>query len=79
MSRSTARILSVVCAVVALIICCLFIPSGNQGAATIVFLLYLPIAIWLNSCQRCKHCGRWPRRGEFFASYCPRCGEPLDD
>ena len=79
MSRSTARVLSIICAVITVIICCLFIPSGNEAAMMIVFLLYLPIAIWLNYCQRCRHCGRWPRRGDFFNEYCPRCGEPLDD
>ena len=79
MSRSTAKIVSVVSAIVAIAICCFFIPSGNKAAMTIVLLIYLPFAIWLNYCQRCKHCGRWPRKGDFFDTYCPGCGQPYDD
>ena len=79
MSRSTAKILSIVCAVVAVVIACLFIPSGNKAGSMVVFLIYIPIAIFLNYCQRCKHCGAWPRKGSFFHEYCPHCGEPLDD
>ena len=79
MSRSTAKILSVISAITVVIICLLFVPSGNQGAMTIVVLLYMPFAIWLNSKQRCPHCGRWPRKGDFWAEYCRSCGEKLDD
>ena len=79
MSRSTAKILSIVCAVVAVVIACLFIPSGNKAASMIVFLIYIPIGVYLNYCQRCRHCGRWPRKGDFWDEYCPHCGEKLDD
>ena len=79
MSRSTAKILSVICAIAAVVVCLLFVPSGNKGAMTLVFLAYLPIGIWLNSKQRCPHCGAWPRKGDFFATYCRHCGEKLDD
>ena len=79
MRRSTARLLSVICAVAAVILCCLFIPSGNKAAMAVVLLIYLPIGIYLNYCQRCRHCGAWPRKGSFFHEYCPSCGEPLDD
>ncbi len=79
MRRSTAKLLSVVCLIAAVVIACLFIPSGNQAAMAIVFLIYLPIAIVLNYFQRCRHCGRWPRKGDFFNEYCPGCGKPLND
>ena len=79
MKRSTARILSIVSAVVVVLICLAFIPSGNKLVTTGVFIIYLPFAIYLNYCQRCPHCGAWPRKGSFFDEYCPRCGEPLDD
>ena len=79
MKRSTAKLLSVICGIIAVVIACLFIPSGNKVAMTLVFLVYLPIGIWLNYMQRCPHCGRWPRKGDFFAQYCSGCGMPLDD
>ena len=78
MSRSLAKLLSVICAITAIVICCLFILSGNNIAMTIVLIIYLPIAIVLNYFQRCRHCGRWPRKGDFFAEYCAGCGKPLD-
>ena len=79
MKRSVAKALSVISAIAAIVIAMVFIPSGNEAAITAVFLVYLPIAIWLNYCQRCKHCGRWPRRGDFFDTYCPGCGQPYED
>ena len=79
MKRSTARILSILCAIAAIVICCFFIPSGNKAAMIIVLLIYLPFGILLNYFQRCKHCGRWPHKGDFFIQYCPRCGCALDD
>ena len=79
MRRSTAKILSIVCTIVAVVIACMFIPSGNEAGSMIVFIIYIPIAIFLNYCQRCPHCGRWPRKGDFWDEYCPRCGEKLDD
>ena len=78
MSRSTAKILSVICAIAAVVIACLFIPSGNKAAMAIVLLIYLPIGITLLYFQRCPHCGRWPGRYDFFDEYCPRCGNPLE-
>ena len=79
MKRSTAKALSVICAVVAIVACCLFISSENQLAMAVILAIYLPIAILLNYFQRCRHCGRWPRKHDFWAEYCPRCGKPLDD
>ena len=79
MRRSTAKILSVISAIAVVIICLLFAPSGNTGAVAVVFLLYLPFGIWLNSKMRCPHCGRWPRKGDFWAEYCAGCGEKLED
>ena len=79
MRRSTAKLLSVICSIAVILICCLFIPSGNEAAITIIFILYIPILILLNYYQRCPHCGRWPRKGDFWHEYCPRCGQPLDD
>ena len=79
MRRSTVKLLSIISAVIFLIIACAFIPSGNAVASYITLLIYLPIALVLLYFQRCPHCGRWPRKGDFFDSYCPRCGKPLDD
>ncbi len=79
MSRSTAKLLSVILAIVVVIICCGFIFSDHQAAVIFTFIIYLPVALYLNYCQRCKSCGRWPRKGDFWDEYCPRCGAPLDD
>ena len=79
MKRSTAKLLSIIGAFLCVGICFLFIPSGNEAAMAITFLIYIPIAIVLLHFQRCKACGRWPRRGDFFDTYCPRCGEPYGD
>ena len=79
MRRSTAKILSVISMILAVVLCFLFIPSGNTTAMIIVFIAYLPIAIVLNYFQRCRHCGRWPRKGDFFAEFCAGCGHALED
>lgn len=77
MSRSTARILSTVCVIAVILTFFLMALSGNETGAIIAFLIYLPIDIYLSYCQRCRHCGRWPRRSEFWIKYCPRCGKKL--
>ena len=79
MSRSTAKFLSVICMIAVILIMFLVAFSGNESVVYIVFVCYLPIAIYLNYCQRCRHCGRWPRKGDFWAEYCPGCGKKLDD
>ena len=28
---------------------------------------------------RCPHCGRWPRKGDFWNEFCPGCGYRLSD
>lgn len=79
MRRSTAKILSVISMILTVVLCFMFIPSGNTTAMIIIFIVYIPIAIVLNYFQRCRHCGRWPQRGDFRNEYCPGCGKPLDD
>lgn len=79
MKRSTAKFLSVLAAILAVVLACLFISSGNKLAIRIILAIYIPVAIVLNSFQRCRHCGRWPRKGDFWHDYCPGCGNPMDD
>ena len=79
MRRTTAKLLTIISTVVVILITLLLAPSGNTALMTVIVILYFPILIYLNYCQRCKHCGRWPRRGDFFAEYCAGCGEKLDD
>ena len=78
MSRSTAQLVSIISAIVVVLICFFFVPSGNKTAMIIVLVIYMPFALYLQSCQRCKHCGRRPRKGDFLDEYCPHCGEPLE-
>ena len=79
MSRTTAKILSIVCPIAVALIALSVAHYQNETIVILVFLVYLPIGIYLNYCQRCRHCGRWPRKGDFWAEYCPGCGKKLDD
>ena len=80
MRRSTAKILAVVAAALAIIlaIACIFI-FDSKYAGYVVLAIYFPIGIWIDSQLRCPYCGAWPRKGHSFHQYCPKCGMPLDD
>lgn len=45
----------------------------------VAMVVYIGIMIVCNFFLRCPNCGRWPRRGSFWAKYCSRCGQELDD
>lgn len=79
MSRSTAKALTLLSTLVFVII--MIIAALNNAKAVIIVsgILWLILNFILSHFARCRHCGRWPGRGEFFAEYCSRCGEPLDD
>ena len=77
MRHSTARTLSIISMVVVILLGLILIPSENELAMMILFVIYIPIAIVLNYFQRCPHCGAWPRKGSLFDEYCPRCGGRL--
>ena len=79
MSRSTAKLLSTICAIAVILLTFVMAVYGNETGAMVVLLLYLPVAIYLSYCRRCRHCGRWPRKGDFWAEYCPRCGKKMDE
>ncbi len=79
MKRRTAKILHFVnigLMMIAMIIC-----AANYWKAGmyIVALIALGISLYLNQCLRCKHCGRWPRKGDWMDKYCPKCGEPYEE
>ena len=78
MSRGTAKILEIVSAVAFVLLMILFAKTGNVVGAIIAVAVYVPIGRYLRYCQRCRHCGRWPRKGDFWAEYCSRCGEKLE-
>ena len=78
MSRSTAKVLSVVSIVVFIIIYIICTSAQSMAFLMIAAILWLGLHIYLCWCLRCPHCGAWPRRGFLFHSYCPYCGEPLD-
>ena len=79
MKRSTAKLLSVICMILAIVLVVIFIFSGNQIGELLVLLVYTPICLILLYFQRCPHCGAMPRKGSFFDEYCPHCGNNLND
>ena len=78
MGRRNLKLLSVILSILVMATCITFMRSGNNTVITITLTVYIPIQIYLNYCMRCKHCGRWPRRGNIFTEYCPYCGESLE-
>ena len=78
MSRGTAKSLEIVSAVVFVLLMILFAKTGNVVGAIIAVAVYVPIGRYLRYCRRCKHCGRWPRKGGFFDEFCPNCGKKME-
>ncbi len=79
MSRSTAKGLQILCGILFMIIIVVLAMHRLKGLAYLALAAWLVISLGLNSKLKCTHCGAWPRKGSFFHSYCPDCGEKLDD
>ena len=79
MSRKTARVLSVVWAVIVVIMACICKFTENEYGTYILLIVALPVGFYLARCQRCRHCGRWPRKGDYWEEYCPGCGKKHDE
>ena len=78
MGRTLAKILYFVIFVVGLVVMAVFYSRGNETLAYITAGITIVGTLFCCYHMRCPHCGRWPRKGDFFAEYCAGCGEPLD-
>lgn len=78
MDRSTAKVLIILSTFVMLVLVVIFSLAQNKTAMIITFVVWAIGYIVLGYFLRCPNCGRWPGKHDFFDSYCPRCGEPLD-
>ena len=77
MRRSTLKILQIVNIVAMVVLMLVF-----QNLKTLMYLVCfaaIVISIVLAYLLRCPYCGRWPKKGDEWNGYCPRCGEKLDD
>lgn len=79
MSRSIAKVLSVISVIAVFILVFVFAANQNETAMYITMAIWFVIYLVLMYFQRCPHCGAWPRKGSFFDEYCPRCGGSLYD
>ena len=78
MSRGTAKLVMLISAVGMILLMILFAKTGNAMATIITAAVYLPLHFYLCYCMRCKHCGRWPRKGGLSDEFCPNCGKKLE-
>lgn len=79
MKRWIYKLIIVVATMLLLLVAVLFkigLDGAWCGVATVV---YIGIITVCEFSLRCPYCGRWPRRGSFWAKYCPRCGAKLDE
>lgn len=79
MTRTVAKWLSVLDAVIVIIGTLICEARGNHGASVLIILAGAVASVVFTWFLRCPHCGAWPRRGSFFHEFCPYCGEMLDD
>lgn len=78
MDRSLAKILMFLSVIVLAFAAGAFAIAQNKIACIISFVVWAICYVVLSYFARCPNCGRWPGKHDFFAHYCPRCGEPLD-
>ena len=78
MSRTTAKVLTVVSTVVYIILTLVCSAAESVALLIVASILWLGLYTYLCWCMRCPNCGAWPRKGFLFHRYCPSCGEPLE-
>ena len=78
MSRSTAKVLTVVSMLVLIIVVIICSVNQQKAAVIIATILWIGLYTYLLRYLRCPNCGAWPRKGFLFHAFCPKCGEPLD-
>ncbi len=79
MKRSTVKGLKILCGILFAVIIIILLYHQQKGLAYFVLAAWLVVSLGLSAKLKCPYCGAWPRRGSFFNSYCPDCGEKYDD
>ena len=79
MSRTTAKLLILISTAIYVLVAIIAALCDAKAVIIIGGILWLVLDTILSHFARCRHCGRWPGRDDFFADYCARCGELLDD
>ena len=77
MSRSHLKILQIVNIIAMVVLMLVF--HKQETIMTLIAIGAIAISILLAYLLRCPYCGRWPKKGDEWNGYCPRCGEKLDD
>ena len=68
------QIINIIAMLVLMMLC-----RKQEVIVTLICILAVAISLVLAYALRCPHCGRWPRKGDFFDEHCPRCGEKYED
>ena len=79
MKRKTLKIIFFIILVVGLLLVSLFASMQMEDLSYLTMAATFGGMIVCMFFLRCPHCGAWPRKGTMFTSYCPCCGENLDD
>jgi hypothetical protein len=79
MSRKLAKILYFVIFSVGMVLMLVFSSLKKFTLAYVAGGFIIAGILFCSYHMRCPQCGAWPVRGTFFAKYCRRCGEKLDD
>ncbi len=77
MKRSTAKRVILILDLLMIVIAALLGHHGERGWAVICIIVFSCVVLGVRSVLCCKKCGRPPR--SWLATFCPYCGEPLDD
>ena len=79
MKRRIFKLIIVVATLLFLLVVVLSQFGLNRELFYLASVVYVGTIIVCEFSLRCPYCGRWPRRGSFWAKYCPRCGAKLDE
>ena len=77
MDRNTAKCLLLIISACMAAVAAIFGLANNKTAVIVVAVIWLLCYLVLSYFMRCPKCG-WQGKGIMVASFCPRCGEPLD-
>ena len=77
MNRGLLKSLQLVNMIAMIILMLVF--RKNEVVIYLVGIVCIIVSFVLCYFLRCPHCGRWPRKGDFWNEFCPGCGNRLSD
>ena len=77
MRRTHLKILQIVNIIVMVVLMLIF--WKQEIILPFICIGSIVISIVLAYLLRCPYCGRWPKKGDEWNGYCPRCGEKYED